>query len=1164
MKKNIFTLLLGALVFCSGAVMAQAPANRTASTVVADVLAQLPADKQSGYNHLMKELSATGAEGVKILVKMMSSPGEGAAVEYALSGLAHYASGDEVLQSRMEQAYLEALDITDERETKAFIIRQLAVLGSDAGINKLSGYLTDDVLSSPAACTIASIGGEAAAKALQMALMRRDAHSVEAQRNIIQALGDVTPAEGTEELLKTMLHTGDATTKGVVLKTLGKTGTKASLPDLVAAAAAAGYRDDLTGATDACIQLIKRIYEGGDTKEAASAAQNLLKNAKKAGATQVRIAALEIVFAAQADKLKTLKTALKDPDKSYRNAALRHVSGYADKTMYTELFKILPGAGKEEKVDLLNWIGNEAQCPVKREILKTVETGIEKTGTQTLAQQMDLPDEAVKQAAAFALTKIGNQDAVPVLSGLLKSEDVRTVALAKNLLSSFDGEISSVLAKVMATASTEGKKAALELLALRKSNAYFNVILEQTKSASPEVKTAAYNALKDVVSERDLVILCGQLETSETAVVKPLQQAVIAAISAMPPAGQTEMITRRMLQAGDSKKYLYYPVLSSTGDAHALDLIVKGFATESGPAREAAFDALLAWKGFETEESLYDICKNPANSSYFDRALDAYISLASDGKMTGENRLIFLRKAMEAAKTDEQKNKILRNIGQTGTFLAMIYAGRFLDSNALKENAAQAVMNIALANKSFTGKEVEDLLGKAASSLNNPDADYQRQAIRKHLDEISVVAVLNGKEPLLYDIVRSAEGFVSIFNGKDLTGWKGLVADPIQRTKMKPAALKSAQAKADEVMRSGWSAVDGELVFNGKGDNICTEKLYGDFEMYVDWKLDPAGPEADAGIYLRGTPQVQIWDTSRVNVGAQVGSGGLYNNAVNPGKPLKVADNRLGEWNTFYIKMTGDRVTVKLNGELVVDNVVLENYWDRSQPIPPVEQIELQAHGSKVYYRNIYVKELERPEPYQLSAEEKKEGFNILFDGTNMHEWTGNLVDYRLEDGCISLSADSKFGGNLYTKKEYANFIYRFEFQLTPAANNGIGIRTPLEGDAAYVGMELQVLDSEHPVYKNLAEYQYHGSIYGIIPAKRGYLKPLGEWNTQEIVADGNHIKVTLNGTVILDGDLKEATKNGTADKREHPGLFNKSGHIGFLGHGSAVKFRNIRIKELK
>jgi hypothetical protein len=456
-------------------------------------------------------------------------------------------------------------------------------------------------------------------------------------------------------------------------------------------------------------------------------------------------------------------------------------------------------------------------------------------------------------------------------------------------------------------------------------------------------------------------------------------------------------------------------------------------------------------------------------------------------------------------------------------------------------------MNIALGNKSFTGQNVKALLNKVKSVLDNPDAGYQKQAIQKHLDEMADVT-----------------GFVSLFNGKDLSGWKGLVKNPIERSKMKPAELAEEQVKADELAKNTWTATDGLLVFNGKGDNLCTEKPYGDFEMYVDWMLDPAGPEADAGIYLRGTPQVQIWDTSRVNVGAQVGSGGLYNNQVNPSKPLKVADNKLGEWNSFYIKMVGDRVTVYLNGDLVVDNVMLENYWDRSLPIFPTEQIELQAHGSKVSYRNIYVKELERPEAFQLSAAEKKEGYKILFDGTNMHAWTGNTVDYSIEDGAISMNPSKSFGGNLYTKDEYKDFVYRFEFQLTPGANNGLGIRTPMEGDAAYVGMELQILDSEHPIYKDLHEYQYHGSVYGIIPAKRGFLKPTGEWNYQEVIAKGNHIKITLNGTVIVDGDIKEATKNGTPDKKQHPGLFNEKGHIGFLGHGSPVKFRNIRIKELK
>jgi len=194
------------------------------------------------------------------------------------------------------------------------------------------------------------------------------------------------------------------------------------------------------------------------------------------------------------------------------------------------------------------------------------------------------------------------------------------------------------------------------------------------------------------------------------------------------------------------------------------------------------------------------------------------------------------------------------------------------------------------------------------------------------------------------------EGFVALFNGKDLAGWKGLVADPPRRAKMTEQQLAAAQEKADASMRAHWKVEDGVLVFDGKGQSVCTAKDYGDIEMYVDWKILKGG---DSGIYLRGSPQVQIWDN-------KIGSGGLYNNQKNPSKPLEYADKPVGEWNTFYIKMVGDKVTVRLNGVLVTDNVTMENYWERSKPIYPTGQIELQNHGNTLYFKNIYIRELPR------------------------------------------------------------------------------------------------------------------------------------------------------------------------------------------------------------
>src|SRR5438045_3405330 len=197
-----------------------------------------------------------------------------------------------------------------------------------------------------------------------------------------------------------------------------------------------------------------------------------------------------------------------------------------------------------------------------------------------------------------------------------------------------------------------------------------------------------------------------------------------------------------------------------------------------------------------------------------------------------------------------------------------------------------------------------------------------------------------------------------------------------------------------------------------------------------------------------------------------------------------------------------------------------------------------------------------------LAGQSAEPGFAPLFDGT-LNGWKlmgGKGSGYVPKDGVLVCPADG--GGNLFTEKEYANFILRFEFRLSAGGNNGIGIRAPLEGRASYQGMEIQILDDDHPKYQGkIRPAQYHGSIYDVVPAEHGFKKPTGEWNAEEITADGRHIKVVLNGHTIVDANLDDV-KDPELLKR-HPGLQRKSGHIGFLGHGTLVEFRNVRIKEL-
>ena len=506
-------------------------------------------------------------------------------------------------------------------------------------------------------------------------------------------------------------------------------------------------------------------------------------------------------------------------------------------------------------------------------------------------------------------------------------------------------------------------------------------------------------------------------------------------------------------------------------------------------------------------------------------------------------RLLDLQDQMEIAKSPTAQKEIIIEAGKVNKLGALMFAAKFLETAALQSDAALVVSKLALANPDFKGPMVRPVLQKALALLRGEDSAILASKLAYHI------------KAMPYDY-----GFENLFNGTDLTGWKGLVANPIARSKMSAQQLQDAQAKADASIKSDWVVKDGLLVFTGHGDNLCTQKQYSDFELFVDWKITEKG---DAGIYLRGTPQVQIWDTSRREVGAQVGSGGLYNNQKNERNPKVVADNKIGSWNTFHIIMRGAQVTVYLNGVLVTDKVVLENYWDRTLPIFVKEQIELQAHGTYVAYRNIYIRELPSDKPTILSDLEKQQGFKMLFDGTNLDQWIGNKAGYLLQDGAIMVNPKSVGGGNLYTKEQYSDFEYRFEFQLTPGANNGLGIRAPLTGDAAYVGMELQILDNEADIYKNLKPYQYHGSIYGVVPARRGFLRPTGDWNEEVVVVKGTRVKVILNGETITDADIKEASINGTMDHNDHPGLKRTSGHIGFLGHGDVVRFRNIRILPL-
>ena len=831
------------------------------------------------------------------------------------------------------------------------------------------------------------------------------------------------------------------------------------------------------------------------------------------------------------DAIYDLYKAASHTNDKYRSAAIRmslNIPGQDIVKKWIDFFPRAIPAAKPEIITMLGLRGDEMALEVVNGALSN-------------------PDPAVRREAAEAIVKIGGGKSInSLINFLLVFNGADDQEAAKSALMSVLGSDNMrFLVPVLKDGPPAAQISAIELFAWNKDNKYFSEIIPYASSSDEKIKGAAIKALVTLAGVSDQEKLIELLSvTDNKSYIADIQQALAAAAGKVSdPEKRSSVILKAM--GGKVQNTRLIPVLAITGGREALTVVLKEFENGNPDTRDVCFKALTNWRDYSASSALYAICAS-GNKTFEEPAFNGYVRQIRSAPVADEQKLLLFRKIMQYAFSSERKNGLLTEIGKLKTYQALYYVANYLDDPATSAAAAKAAMLIALpsvtSKAGMYGDLAKAILTRAVGKIAGQESEYDKEMINKYLAGMP-----------------ADEGFKPMFNGKDLSGWQGLVENPVARAKMKPAELPLKQAEANKKVSGNWSVKDGFIWFNGTGDNLCSIKEYGDFEMLVDWKISKAG---DSGIYLRGSPQVQIWDTSRVDVGAQVGSGGLYNNQKNESKPLLVVDNPIGDWNSFRIVMTGEKVSVWLNGELVVDNVIMENYWDRKIPIFPKGPIELQAHGTDLAFRDIYVREISEKE-FNLTAEEKAEGYSSLFNGRNLDNWVGNKDSYKAEDGMIVVKPSDGSGGNLYTEKEYADFIFRFEFLLTPAANNGLGIRAPLTGDAAYVGMELQILDNTAPVYATLQPYQYHGSVYGVIPAKREYLRPVGDWNYEEVRAQGTRITITLNGTVIVDGDIAGPRDNGTMDHNEHPGLKNTTGHIGFLGHGSELKFRNIRIKEL-
>lgn len=1102
MKRIVFLLTLACLSPWHYTT-AQDARQRTVTTIIADGLNVLPANNVEKYNTVIGELAATGAAGITKIADMLvpANKGKNATVEYALHGIVSYvtAPGKEKEKTEVRKGLAQAINKCTDNTNKAFLMQLLQRCATAEDAPVFVKYINDKYLSEWA------VNGLTHTEGTDKVLFELIQNGTGNKAQLAYAAG-IKDLKNAEPILIEWLRNADESTQKAIYHALSLCGTSRSLSVLKKAAQATGYTWSTSNdAVNCYLRLLQNMSHTGESKTAVKAAKSILKTTDIA---YLRGAALEIIVSTEGiNAIPLVLAAVKNNSREYRVNALRLSEKIADDNLYASLGKMLTNQGTEEmKIDILNWLGSNHIISQATAVTKCMAND----------------NEGVALAAIKAAGKIGGETSLTALIKELKG--IHANAATQALLS-FNGKINKGILNALDADKTL-QIVALKIASARSMDVTATRVFSLMNSEDNDIKAAAYKALPGVVNHFHFNQLSQLAETADSKNVDLLQNALKNALASLSKEQQFDTVISYVNKS--QKPYLYYPNLAQAGTNKAIEELYKGY---NGTYKKEAIESLLQIDNSKIIDLLYNIAVNDKN--YTSVALNRYTDLIAKSNFNTVRKYQLYRKALELTTDTNIQNRLILLLGETTNYQAFMLVSKFMNQKATMEAAASAVRNIISKNpERLGGTPVREALENAIAcfkEIGNADAGYAIDDINKMLQELPEAA------------------YVFLFNN---TQW-----DVITCPMNKPARKTNKPTDT-------WKRTSDGMKFLGDKESILGTGDYENFELCFEWKGN-----GKAGAGIRSIRQIDLGGEK---------SGALAYNTKGKNVPDKTADNAKGEWNTVYMKVQNDRVTIKVNGVITTNNVIIENTSERNIPVYRKGKILLIGEEEPVEIREMYIRELPSTPIFELSEEEKKEGFEVLFDGTSTHKWTGNTIDYVPVDGTIYVSAEYGGFGNLYTIKEYSDFILRFEFSfMDEGVNNGVGLRTPMGVDAAYEGMEIQILDHDAPIYKGLNDFQQHGSVYGVIPAKRVKFPPLGEWNTEEIRAVGDHITVTVNGEVILDGNIREACQGHhiapdgsrvnpyAMDKRNHPGLFNKSGHIGFLGHGAGVKFRKVRVKDL-
>ena len=1016
----------------------------------------------------------------------------------ALTSLSAFLSGpdrDDQRQVFLGQLHA-ALKTASGVEQQTFLINQIQMSGDVSSVDVLSPYLSTPELYEPACRALVQIDQPESGAALLASLAKAQGKNLS---SIIQALGDLKYVPAAEAIMNFSEDKNEtiAYTAMFSLAALGHLPARDLFESRLANA------DSWNNLRPLYITWLKNTGDVAANRQVISSTDDKYD-------LDIKFAALSNLVALSGEKaLPDLMAQVARSDSRLRNAALNLALPLGGTAATGQWTAMIAEQNPECQADIIHMLGKRGDT----------------SALAAVHQLLKSEHEIVRIACAQAAVSLDGEKSLQILiDNLSETKSAAEREAIKSALLQLPNEtIIPPLSKRFTKLSARAKIVVMDIFVARKAEEQTNIMFTQVPNDSVDVRIAAINAVAHFPRAEDYDQIVAYYMTKLNSPEKKALEDFVVAI-----AGEIKDERKKI-----GPVLAEFPALDPPDRIHAINLfkriggemafnfIYALTASKIKDVKDTALRLVTAWPDRYALDPLIKLAGSKEALNYRVLALRGCLRILQENRMGIYPELAIYEQLFQVAERDEDKQMIL-------TAMATL----------------RSVETLQVISKYVPHKKYGAAAAQAAMLLATPSAEGEANLTSTEIAQVMLEG-WQGKPVAggIHDSTVVPEGFTSLFNGKDLTGWKGLVENPVKRAEMNEEEMAKAQAKADEIMRQNWKVYDSVLCYIGTGfDNLCTVKDYKNFELLLDWKVERDG---DSGLYLRGTPQVQIWDPGH----NPVGSGGLFNNQKGPSGPSELADKPIGQWNRFRIIMIGSKVTVYLNDEEVVDAVELENYWERDKPIYASGSIELQAHRNPLYFKNIFIKEL----PSDSAAYSGE-----LFNGTDLTGWktiNGEDGSWKAENGI--LSTEGKGGGWISTTREFDNFKLDIEFRLPEGGNSGVFIRAPHEGNPAYSGMEIQVLDDYADEYKSLNPWQYTGSIYSVqAPAKR-VSKPAGEWQKMTIVCNGPNVQVTLNGVQIVDANLI----NHMEKAGEHPGLTRRKGFIGFQDHSSKIEYRNIKIQ---